>query len=142
MIWLDKTIRKTSRTVERSFFLRCVLPAGSLLFLLFYYAPILPVLSNLFYLKSVMSLWMALYEIFSPFLLLPYLMGFLTVLVFMGYHSWFFKTAFTLFYGISILFSMLSIMGMTQYWHLVIFAPHLFFAAVCIVVGVRKLQIC
>ncbi len=126
----DTKIRNIREKVNENGFLNKILPIGLIIFFVLYYLPVMPVFSDKISGEELVLIWDKVYKVLDPFVFMPYVMGLVSVFITIAYRKIWFKIVYFLFYIISIMFSLMMVMGMTSIWELLVFLPHV----VCLII--------
>lgn len=128
--FIDTQIRNIREKVNSNTFFDKILPIGLIILFVLYYLPVMPVFSDKISGEELVLIWDKVYKVLDPFVFMPYVMGLMSIFITMAYRKIWFKIVYFLFYIVSIMFSLMMVMGMTSTWELLVFLPH----AVCLII--------
>ncbi len=140
--YFERQIKNIREIVDSSIALNKVLPIGLIIFLAAYYLPAMPVFSEFISGETLSLVWDKIYSIIDPVIVMPWLMGILSIFVIMGYRKIWFKILFFLFYAVSLMFSLLAVMVMKDANDLLIYLPDVLFIAIDITLEMRIKNCC
>jgi len=103
-----------------------------------YYAMFIPFIAANTWIMENEFIWEKIYAIINPFTTGTYILGLIVMSQYIIYDSLVLKILISLFYGMIVFLSLIVTMGMTKWWELYIFLPHIIIASLCVLVSYRK----
>lgn len=103
-----------------------------------YYAMFIPFIATNTWIMENESIWEKIYATINPFTTGAYILGLIVLSQYVIYDSLVLKIMISLFYGMIVFSSLIVIMGMTKWWELYIYLPHIVIVFLCVLVSYRK----